>query len=490
MADAPSLFLGFDVGTQGTKALLIDVAAQRVVARASQPASCIVGLPPGHQEQHPGQWIEDVATTARAVLAGVDPAAVQGIGVSGQQHGCVVLDADDQVVRPAKLWCDTSTVEEARALSLRLGRTVPTGFTASKLMWLAAREPANWQRVRSVLLPHDYVNFRLTGRKTMECGDASGTGWFDAAARRFDVRAMQAIDAALPSLLPPLLGTGEPAGELSAAGAALLGLQPGTLVAAGGGDNMMSAIGAGATRPGVVVMSLGTSGTVFTRTATPLLDGEGLIAPFCSSDGAWLPLLCVMNLTGVLEEVIAAFGGDHASMTAAAATVAPGSGGLLWLPFLQGERVPDLPQATATLLGLRPGLLRPGPLYRAALEGTALSLAFGVDRMRDFGIEVGEVRVVGGGARNALWRQILADVLAAAVLPLQESESAALGAALQAVWTWRRCHGDDVGIDAVAAPWVRPAAPAALPEPANLDAVQQLRERHATALLRLHDVHS
>ena len=265
MAASGALFLGLDIGTQSTKALVLDATSRSVVARASATYGLIEGLPPGHAEQHPDTWVDAVRTVAREVLRSVDAARIQGVGVSGQQHGCVVLDERDQVIRPAKLWCDTSTAVEAAELSRAIGRAVPTGFTASKLTWLQRHEPQHWARVRSVLLPHDYINFRLTGKKTMECGDASGSGVFDPAQRTFDARAVAAVHPGLDRMLPPLLHTGEGAGVLSAEGSALLGLRAGIPVAPGGGDNMMSAIGSGATRSGVVVVSLGTSGTVFTR---------------------------------------------------------------------------------------------------------------------------------------------------------------------------------------------------------------------------------
>ena len=480
------LFLGFDVGTQSTKALVLDVERGEVVARAALAHGLSPDLPPGHLEQHPETWLEAVASTCREVLQQVDPARIAGLGVSGQQHGCVVLDGAARVVRPAKLWCDTATAAEARELSARLGRAVPTGFTASKLLWLARHEPAHWAQVRHVLLPHDFVNFRLTGLASMEFGDASGTGFFDPVERIFDRVAMHAIDARLPGLLPPLRQPGELAGRLSAAGAALLGLPRGLPVAAGGGDNMMAAIGSGATRAGVVVVSLGTSGTIFTRADAPVVDPRGLIAPFCSSDGAWLPLLCVMNLTGVTEEVKALTGLDHATLTALAAPVPTGCDGLTWLPFLAGERVPDLPEATGTLLGMRPGLLRPGHLYRAALEGTSCNLGAGLDRLRSLGVSIDEVRLVGGAAKNPLWRQILASVFGVPVRPLVETEAAALGAALQAMWSVRRAAGAaDLTIDAVAKPFVQ-LADAVTPDSRQAVLWRALQARFTAEVERLH----
>ena len=188
-----SVFLGFDVGTQGTKLLAVDTERGEVVARASASYELIAGLPPGHAEQHPRQWIDAVAATAREGLRHVDAARIAGLAVSGQQHGAVVLDAAGAVVRPAKLWCDVATAPEAQQLSQQLGRPVPVGFTASKLLWLRQHEPANWARVRTVLLPHDYVNFVLTGEASMEYGDASGTGFFDPVQRAFDTAAMRAL---------------------------------------------------------------------------------------------------------------------------------------------------------------------------------------------------------------------------------------------------------------------------------------------------------
>ena len=452
------LFIGLDVGTQGTKALCLDADAGSVVARASRSYGLIEGLPAGAAEQDPSTWMEAVGQVGAEIAAQIDPARLDGVGVSGQQHGLVVLDERQRIVRPAKLWCDTSTDVEAAELSQRLGRAIPTGFTASKVLWLARREPQSWARCRSVMLPHDYVNLRLTGRATAEAGDASGTGWFDVRRRCWDEGAAGAIDPRLPEMLPALIEPGEPAGELSPAGAESLGLPAscaGASVSAGGGDNMLSAIGAGATRPGVAVLSLGTSATVFGYAAEPVVDPEGLIAPFCDSTGGWLPLLCVMNATGVCEEVRAAFDCDLETLTAEAAQVEAGADGLLLLPYLQGERVPDLPRATATLTGLTPGLLRRGHLFRAALEGVSFNLASGLERLRRCGSSVDALRLVGGGAVNPLWRQILADALETPIQPVLEAESAALGAALQALWTVRRRSEPTLAADEVAADWVR-----------------------------------
>ena len=446
------LFLGLDVGTQGTKALLIDIQAQRVLARASSSYGLIEGLPPGAAEQHPATWIAAIRAACAELFRerAAERARVGGIGVSGQQHGLVVLDGAGGVLRAAKLWCDTSTAREAERLSERLGQRVPVGYTASKILWLAEAEPRVFERVARVLLPHDYVNFALTGSAWMECGDASGTGFFDARTRRFDPRALAAVDERLAGLLPGLVAADALPGTLSAAGAQLTGLSVGTPVSAGSGDNMCSAIGAGATREGVLVCSLGTSATIFHHSATPLVDPEGLIAPFCDAAGGWLPLLCVMNATGVAEEVRRAFALSHERFDELALSAAPGAGGLTFLPYLAGERVPDLPQASGVLHGLRPGALDPALLARAALEGVALNLQWGLERLRALGTRAEELHLVGGASRSRAWARILADVLGLRVLPLAEPESAALGAALQAAWAVGRANGRARALDELA----------------------------------------
>lgn len=480
------LFLGLDVGTQGTKALVVDDEGT-ILARGRQDYGLIEGLPPGAAEQHPRTWIDAVQVVAAQLWSTVDPKHIRGVGVSGQQHGLVVLDAGGEVVRPAKLWCDTATATEAKELSERFGRPVPTGFTASKILWLMRHEPQNWQRVRRVLLPHDYVNWRLSGEAFMEAGDASGTGLFDPEKRCFAEADVAALDPALGDLLPPLRPPDQPGGRLSAAGARLLGIPEGTMVAVGGGDNMMSAIGSGATEAGICVLSLGTSGTVFTRLDVPFLDPKGWIAPFCSSDGGWLPLLCVMNLTGVTEAVQQAFGADREKLTAAAAEVPPGCDGLLWLPYLQGERVPDLPQATGTLVGMRAGSLRPAVLYRAAMEGTSLNLAVGFTHMQKLGVTCEELRVAGGAAANPLWRQVLADCLGTPIRRLVEAESAAFGAAVQAMWVATARENQPVSLPELTRSLVRLDDEVCVPGPQR-GRYQELLETFRSWLARLHDV--
>jgi xylulokinase len=482
------LHLGIDVGTQGTKALLVDAEAKRVVARASASYGLIEGLADGSAEQHPETWIDAVRDCSARLFESRerDRARVRGLGVSGQQHGLVVLDDDGRVVRPAKLWCDTSTAAEARELTESLGRHVPAGFTAPKILWLARREPEHWARARHVMLPHDYVGFRLVGSAATDAGDASGTGYFDAREREFDRRACDAIDPGLFAKLPRIVAASALAGELTEDGAAILGLRAGIPVAAGSGDNMLSAFGSGATRTGVAVVSLGTSATVFARSAELVDDPSGAVAAFCDATGAYLPLLCVMNATGVAEEVRRAFGCDHAELSREAARVPAGCRGILWLPYLQGERVPDWPRATGSILGLQTGSLERGAIYRAALEGVAFNLAWGIERMRAAGVAIESARVVGGASGNELWCQILADVLEIPLVRLEEPESAALGAALQSMWAVRVARGERVSADDVAREIVRERGPMFEPHPDHFAAYRDARARFRELAERLH----
>ncbi len=479
------LTLGLDVGTQGTKGLILDGETGSVVAQASHAYDLLSDLPPGSAEQAPDTWIEAAQSVIASLLA--DPAVkgntIVAVGVSGQQHGAVLLDEEGFPLRPAKLWCDTSTAAEAKELSERFGRPVPVGYTASKILWTLRNEPQIWERTHSVMLPHDYLNYRLTGSLFTEAGDASGTGYFNSQTRDYHQEEMALIDPDLPRRVPPLRNSEDDAITLSDGGSQLFGLPQGTLVSLGGGDNMMSAIGSGATASGTVVVSLGTSGTVFTYSDQPVIDPEGLIAPFCDSTGGWLPLLCVMNATGVTEEVVSTFPGETlASLTSQAEEVAPGCEGLTWLPYLVGERVPDLPHAHGVLLGVGEGALQPGRLFRAALEGTSLNLAWGIDRMRDLGVKIDGVRLVGGGSKNPLWASILADAIGVPVSRLAEAESAALGAALQALWTARRSTGDNPRLHDLASPLIEMQDEPIEPDPERVTFYADLGEAFRAAV--------
>ena len=446
-----TLVIGIDSGTQSTKAVVVDLEERRIVARSRAPHRLIEELPLGHAEQHPRDWVKALDAVIREVCAQVDRSQVRAIGVSGQQHGFVPLDEGGEVIRPAKLWCDTSTASECAYLTRKLGGAAAVirkaglpflpGYTAPKILWLKRHEPKNFKRLRHVLLPHDYLNFHLTGNYSMEYGDASGTALMDIRRRVWSRAALSAIDSKLGDWLPPLKPSHEPAGALLAARARTYGLPDGVIVSAGGGDNMMGAIGTGNVKPGIVTASFGTSGTIYACSPRPVVDPRGEIAAFCSSTGAWLPLLCTMNVTTVTERIRALFGMDHAALDAAASSVQAGCGGMVLLPYLSGERTPNVPDGSGVMMGLNEGSFVAAQWVRAAMEGVTLGMNYGLRRLALLGIRAREIRVTGGGARSAAWRQIMADVFGVPVVAMVEDEGAALGAALQAAWCAQRRSG-------------------------------------------------
>jgi len=426
------MYLGIDLGTQGVKALIYDADLRTVVARAGRPVPAPVSPRPGAAEQDPADWWKAFVEAAGEALATIDRSQLSAIGVSGQQHGMVVLDEHDEVLHPAKLWCDVEPEREAAELSDASGRSVAPGFTAPKLLWLKRNHPELFARVAKLQLPHDWLNGCLTGNHATDAGDASGNGVFDPVARTHDISAAAWIDSRVPDMLPPILAHNEAHGQLLPHIARLLGLSTDVRVSAGSGDNMMSAIGAGATNPELLVVSLGTSGTLFGYSPQAVVDPNGEVAAFCDATGGWLPLVCTQNCTTVPNEVQQAFGMSHSELTDLAAQETPGCDGLTFLPYLTGERTPNWPHATGVLHGLRPGAMRPGLLYRAALEGASFALAHGFQRLQELGMQNSRVQLVGGGAANPLWQQILADTLNVRIELGGETESAALGAALHA----------------------------------------------------------
>ena len=439
--------IGIDCGTQSTKVVALDWECGQVVADGGGTYGFVEGLGAGEMEQHPEWWVAAAQKGISEVLAalGSRKQAVRAIGVSGQQHGLVVLDAEDRVVRPAKLWCDTSTADECEEITHALGgraaviqevgNSMRAGYTAPKIRWLAKREPNNWERTRTVLLPHDYLNFWLSGEKRMEYGDASGTGLMNIWVRAWSQRACDAVDEALAAKLPHLGSSARPVGRLRESLRREWGLPSHPLVSAGGGDNMMAAVGTGNTKKGVVTCSLGTSGTIFSFSDHPVVDLEGEVAGFCDSTDNWLPLVCTMNLTLVTEHVRTIFGWTHEQMDEAVQSVHAGAGGLVMLPYLTGERTPDLPRARGFLAGLTFDNMNPATLARCAVESVVIGLAYGLERLRGLGVEVATVRLTGGASKSPVWKQICADIFGVPVMALDSSRGAALGAAIHAGWT-------------------------------------------------------
>ena len=439
-------FLGIDSGTQSTKAIVMDLESGRVVAQSAQGYEMVPGLPPGHLEQQPQDWIAAVDHTIADCMnqLGESRQRLRGIGVSGQQHGLVALDQHGQPVRAAKLWCDTSTLAECEELAGKFagaaglielaGNAVPVGFTAPKIMWLKKHEPENFARTTSFLLPHDYLNFHLTGVQRMEYGDASGTGLLDIRKRQWCQPILEVIDPRLAEMLPPLGSSRERHGELRPELRERWGLPKGIVVSAGGGDNMMGAIGTGNVSSGIVTASLGTSGTLFACSHQPIIDPKGEVAAFCDSTDQWMPLVCTMNVTVLTEQIRELFSWDLPTLEKHFAASTLGANGLSFLPYLNGERTPNLPKGSGVLHGLRTDNFTPAHLARAAVEGVTIGLAYGLKRFKELGLNPAEIRITGGGSKSPTWRQIVADSFGVPVVALQTSEGAGLGAALQAAY--------------------------------------------------------
>jgi xylulokinase len=444
MTRSSDCFLGLDCGTGSTKALLLEAASGRVlgVRSSSHP---IDGRADGTSEQDPADWLRATIAAVRAVCDAVAPTHVLGIAVSGQQHGLVALDQADAVVRPAKLWNDTTTQAECDVLTDALGGVEAvvgltgnrflTGYTAPKVLWLRRQEPDSYARTRRVCLPHDYLNLWLTGEFVTEPGDASGTAYVDVRTRAYSAPVLAALDPDRDwaSTLPPIAASRSVVGQLRADAAEALGLPAGIPVTAGGGDNMCAAIGVGAVSEGPVVVSLGTSATAFTHRTEPAIDPMGEVSAFCDSTGGWLPLACTLNCTGVVSWA-RSLAGDGAPSAEEALALSPvGARGLTFLPYLSGERTPDLPRASGSLLGLRSDH-GAADLVRAAVEGVTFGVAFALDALERTGVLATALTVVGGGSNADPWAQLLADVTALPVRRPAEPEAAAAGAALQARW--------------------------------------------------------
>jgi xylulokinase len=467
-----ALAVGIDSSTTATKVEIVDVETGKRWGRGREPHPP-TGTPP-RSEQDPSAWWAALIQAFHRAGRYEDVAA---ISVAGQQHGMVALDADHHVLRPAKLWNDTESAGDAEQLVRTLGArawadavgSVPTAsYTITKLAWLRQREPDRFAALATVALPHDWLTFRLTGRLVTDRGDASGTGYWSPPEGRWRRDLLGLLDAdrdwdtgALPLVLSPF----EPAGALQAAAAAPLNLTGlDVVVGPGTGDNMAAALGIGL-EPGDVAVSIGTSGTVFAVSDRPTADATGAVAGFADATGRFLPLVCTLNATKVTDAVARLLGVD--SLDDLALACPPGAGGLVLLPYLDGERTPNRPDATGTIAGLRSDVTRE-QLARAAVEGVVCGLLDGLDALTAAGVDTsGRVHLIGGGARSRAYRHVLADLLQRPVtVPDPDAEHVAVGAAVQAACVltkagpaeiaqqWRLGRGDTVDPD----PTVDPAA--------------------------------
>lgn len=436
-------FLGLDIGTGGSRAVVID-------EKGSPCASATVEHEPfaspqmGWAEQSPDDWWRASASAVREVLAsGISSDEISAVSFSGQMHGSVFVDAADKAIRPALLWCDQRTEDQCLEITERIGaerlidlvcNPAITGFTLPKVLWLQENEPENWSNVRSILLPKDYIRLRLTGDKASDVADSSGTLMFDVKRRKWCDVVLDEFGISR-SQLPEVFESAEITGKVSRAGAEATGLKEGTAVVAGAGDNAADAIGMGIVRPGMMSVTIGTSGVVFVVTDSPKLDLRGRVHTLCLAIPSRWHMTGVTLAAGLsLKWFRERFASDvsFSELDAEASAVPPGSGGVLWLPYLMGERTPHLdPNARAAFVGLTASHDR-GHLTRSVMEGVAFSLRDAVEIFRGLGTQIDSVRLGGGGSHSRLWRQIQADVFGLPVETIEADEGAAFGAAILA----------------------------------------------------------
>jgi xylulokinase len=439
------MWLGLDIGTGGSRALLVD-GSGAVRAGYTAAHDDMRMERPLWAEQRPENWWDAAVEAVGGVLkqAGVAGREVKGVGLSGQMHGLVILDEAGQVIRPSLIWCDQRSQLQVDGVNAKLGREavlkyianpVLTGFTLPKLLWVRDNEPANFARVKKMLLPKDYVRYRLTGEFASEVSDASGTAVFDVVKRRWSFEMMDGLGLDR-SILPECYESSDVTGKITAKVAELTGLAAGTPVVGGGGDQASSAVGNGIVEPGIVSCTLGTSGVVFAHMEQPAYDPPGRVHTFCHAVRDKWHVMGVTQGAGLSLQWFRnrfAPGAEYDALTAEAAQSPAGAHGLFWLPYLMGERTPHL-DATARggWIGLTASHAR-ADLVRAVIEGVSYSQRDCLDIVEGLGARVDSVRFSGGGAKSAFWRQLMANVLNRRVVTLASQEGSAYGAALLAL---------------------------------------------------------
>jgi xylulokinase len=444
--------IGIDIGTTGAKSVLIN---ERGRVLASDLQEYPLSLPQaGWAEQDPEHWVTATIASLRNLLAKsrLQPNSIAGMALSGQMHGLVCLDKAGAVLRPAILWCDTRTTAECKLIEKQVGgrarliqlasNPALEGFTLPKLVWVQRNEPSIFKRTATVLLPKDYVRYRLTGALGMDISDAAGTLMLDVKGKQWSAAILKALKIN-PSVLPPLGESPEIAGHITAEAAKLTGLPEGLPVAFGGADNTCAAVGNGVIKEGIVAVSIGTSGTVIAPTRSPQRDKLGRAHTFNHSvPGLWyvmgvmqaagLSLKWLRDNFGAMELAMAEDTGIDAYefLAARVGSIPPGSEGLLWLPYLNGERTPHLDaNARGVLFGVSPRHTK-AHVVRAIMEGVVFGLRDSLEIIRGLGIPVKEIRLTGGGAKSAVWRQMQADIFGQPVVTINVEEGPAFGAAI------------------------------------------------------------
>lgn len=468
---------GIDSSTQSTKVEVRRVDDGHVVAtgRAAHPST----IPP-RSEQDPEAWWSALVEAFAAIESEIK-SGITAVSVAGQQHGLVLVDEHDRIVRPAKLWNDTESAPQAQRLVEAHGvdfwvdscGSVPSAsFTITKLAWVAEHEPESLSRVAKIMLPHDYLTWRLTGSHVTDRGDASGTGWWSPSIGDYDDEVLSEIAPDAVDHLPTVLGPTESAGTVNADAAGALGLGADVVVGPGSGDNMGGALGLGL-QPGDLAISIGTSGTAYAVSRIPCADPTGLVSGFADATGHFLPLVCTLNATKVSEAFRRLIGADYDEFDKLALSASVGSGGVVLIPYLDGERTPNHPEASGSLHGLRSDVDR-SQLARAAVEGVAFGLLDGVGALEAAGVKVdGRTFLIGGGAKSEAFRRIVADLSGRALIVPDDDETVATGAAVQAA----SVSGMGSFVE-IAEQWKLGSGPVVDPDATQIHAVGEAKEAY------------
>ncbi len=449
-------FIGVDNGPGRTRTVVLNLEEATLAAQSEQSYGLVTGLPAGHCEQDPTLWVRAVDHTVRECLAqlGDGTNRVVGIGVSGQARGMVVLDAENRIVRPAKLAADRTAERQCEELSRAFGGSpglieltgnpLQPSLMAPRLYWLKQIEPYHFQRVASCLSPHDFINYWLGGLKRSEFGDASTTGLLDVRAREWCRELIDYIDPRVGEMLPPVRSSREAVGFLRPELARSWGLGEEVLLSAGGAEEMMTALGAGAASAGAVSISTEGAATICGVSDQPVIDPHGEIAAYCDATDRWMPLAQSAGATACAEQARRHYGWNAEEVEGALAATPPGAQGLMFLPGVEGSGGGARAASAGALLGLNEANYTPANVARAAMEALALELGRGLRRMMELGFSPVDVRLSGRAAGRPAWRQLVADVLGLSVLGAKPESCPALGAALQAAVTYFHQSGEDL----------------------------------------------
>ncbi len=442
------MYIGIDCGTQGTKVIVYDEGKKKIISDGYAKHD-IIALENGRREQEPSWWIDALDTAMHEALdgLGVIRKKIRAIGVSGQQHGLVVLDDKNKVIRPAKLWNDTETAAENgelieklggdRGTIEKIGTSIPVGYTASKLLWMKKHEPDMFSRVAMAFNPKDYINYYLTGIFATDIGSASGTGYFNVTSLLWSDEVVSLMDdtGVLKRALPDLAINGEPIGTITSEIARRYGLPESVLVSPGSGDNMMASLGTGTVEDGTAAITLGTSGVInmYSSTNKPFFFNP-ITQIQCAGNGGWIPSVMTMNATSTSTAYQELFGLSVKEFDAFLEKAVPGAEGIVMVPYLNGERMPALPNSRGVVAGLTYKTLQQQNLIRASAESVIFNLRWGRDCLTENTGPIEVMKITGGGSNSAPWRQITADIMNTEIIGVTSKESGSLGAALQAMW--------------------------------------------------------